>query len=1175
MPSKTDLGSLLEQAQSRWLKYDEEERKRQAEEQKKFQQVDKSLDKGRSWEDISKQTGLSLDSVREYSQKVRPGYGINTDSNLEKFKNKLQSIGYKLGTTPGQEAATSSLDASQEKVLQLMRDPSIPNERKTALLRFTSINSAESPLSAAENTQAINQASPTEQVKNLARGVADLPADFIEQGTRQFRGGVELGLKGDALIKAQELAKKLPEDIREGARGLNPSQQAEILKLVSQGLNETQLRNFVKQAQEQKRQADLHLAGTAVEASSLALGGGGLKEAFTQGGKQLITSAAKTGISGAAGGAGYELRTNPTATGGELIKSGLIGGGFGLAAEAGAAGAGSLLRRARADKGIAQGLIDESRQLPARAGQGASVITDESRLLGAGEFNPDLAVMQRGADIQDVKRLQVVEKRISAAQQTGNITADEARSLMSERQQLVARIQNPDTPIARELNQIDEVISQAPREQLPALQTSRTFLEEEAAREAASRESAELLTSQPLGGQTKVSRAAAKTETAALEKKLTEGFDNLSTYETFDTTQEASRVVDFLNSDYEAAKKIALGEAEAPAGTRSGSFYKAVEARALREGDVKTLEQLGTESALTSRASRLGQEIQAFAYRDPESPVTAFKAISEARKTSALSIPRTVAPEEAEQVVKLAKNVSDAKAAISEGGDRLAYGQARVAYEDYVNGLIEAAKKRNLKESLKHPVDTAVNVAGVTKSLRATLDNSALLRQGWKTLFTHPGTWAKNSAKSFVDFAKAVGNKEVIDEVRADIVSRPNSINGLYKKMGVDVFGIREEAFPTSLPERIPVAGRFFKGSEAAYTGFIQRTRADLADKYLEIAQRSGVDLTSKKELQSIGKLVNSLTSRGHLGRLESSAKVLNNVFFSPRLLKSNIDVLTAHQFQRDVTPFVRKRAARNILQIGLGSAAALKLASEVTGGKVDWDPRSSNFGKLKIGDTRFDLSGGIAGVVTLGARIATASSKSSTTGEVKKLNSGEYGAQTTLDAIYNFFENKTAPAVSVMRDYLKGQTFEGEKPTVGTTIKDLTLPLIIGNYDELRKNPRAASVLPSMIADALGVSVNTYGLDSNWNANNSKQVQAFRGKVDQSTFDTANKTFNDRFNGWYDKVSEREDFWKLSQEQRERLVTSKKNALTEEVLGENGFKYKESKTDRSTQHLVKELQKY
>jgi len=846
-------------------------------------------------------------------------------------------------------------------------------------------------------------------------------------------------------------------------------------------------------------------------------------------------------------------------------------------------GAGALINRGkgRGVPGTQKAITDESRLLPERGSQGADVITDESRLLPIGAVDHNLAVVSKGADINDVKKLQAVEKRITEAQQKGNITVSEARGLMQQRRDLTVRIQNPTTPIGTEMAKIDNEIVRAQQSgnkaQARVLEGDRTFLEQEATRVAKSAESAELLNGVGTGAE-RTTRLSQRAETKAIENNLAKGFENKTTYQGIDLGQQADQVVNFMDVDYDAATRVAMGQDAAPAGINAESVYIGVMNRAAKEGDADLVRRLAEESTITRQASIKGQQIASLRNLDEESPVVALQSILKARKDSPMSVPRTITKDEAEKVTALAQDVAKAKEAIANGGDRLAYGRARIIYDDYVGDLIAAANKRDLKEALKHPVETTVNLAGLTKSLVASLDNSALLRQGWKTLFTHPGTWAKNSAKTFSDFVKAVGGKNAINEVRADIMSRPNSINGMYKKMGVDVFGIREEAFPTSLPGKIPVAGRLFKGSEAAYTGFQQRTRADLADKYLEIAQASGVDLTSKKELKAIGKLVNSLTSRGDLGRVgERASSVLNNVFFSPRLLKSNIDVLTGHQFQSGVTPFVRKRAARNLLQIALGSAAALKLASEVTNGKVEWDPRSSNFGKVRIGDTRFDLSGGIASIATLGARVATASSKSSTTGEVKRLNTGEFGSQTSLDTIYNFFENKTSPALSVVGDYLKGETFQGEKPTLATTVKSLTLPLIIANYNEIKDDPRAADVLPSMIAESLGVSANTYSLESKWNASNSKRVVAFKEKVGKEKFEAANKTFNERFNSWYDRVSASQDFWRLPQDGREKLVLSKKDVLTEEVMEQQGFKYRAARrsSDRSTERLIEELRKY
>lgn len=418
--------------------------------------------------------------------------------------------------------------------------------------------------------------------------------------------------------------------------------------------------------------------------------------------------------------------------------------------------------------------------------------------------------------------------------------------------------------------------------------------------------------------------------------------------------------------------------------------------------------------------------------------------------------------EEAQKITQLAKAVQDAKG----GPDRMVYGRAKVALGNYVSDL----KNSNALSLREKGVGGVVNeLAGVSKGLKASLDDSAIFRQGWKTLFTHPTTWMKNSAQSFLDLAQQFGGKQVMDEVQADIQSRPTY--DLMQKAKLDV-GTTEEQFPSHLAEKIPVLGRMYKASEAAYTGFVYRMRADVFDKYINIAKEAGIDVSDKEQLQSIGKLVNSLTGRGNLGKAEQVAGVVNNVFFSPRFLKSNLDFLTAHQFQKDVTPFVRKEAATNLVRVVAGTATILQIANSIKPGSVDFDPRSSNFGKIRTNGTTFDVSGGMGSVITLAAKLATMSSKSSITGKVTPLNSGKYGAQTGVDTLVNFAEGKLSPIASIARDILKGQDFNGNKPTLLGEANNLLTPLPVTNALQLYQ-AKGAPVLAGILADALGISVN------------------------------------------------------------------------------------------------------
>lgn len=543
----------------------------------------------------------------------------------------------------------------------------------------------------------------------------------------------------------------------------------------------------------------------------------------------------------------------------------------------------------------------------------------------------------------------------------------------------------------------------------------------------------------------------------------------------------------------------------------------------------------------------------------------------------------SVTPEEAKTISQMSKDIETARAGIKASSaagssDRMAYGHALVKMENYLLDKKGAVGKMRAVDFLKHPVKTATLAAGQTKAINASMDNSSIFRQGWKTLITNPILWQRNARRTFIDLARQFGNKEVMSEVRANIMSRDNALNGNYRKMGLDV-GTTEEPFPTHLPEKIPVLGRLYRASESAYTAFVYRQRADIADKYLQIAEKSGVNLGDTKELKSIGKLVNSLTGRGALGSFERVAGSINNVFFSPRFIKSNLDTLTAHQFQKGVTPFVRKKAAMNLVKIVSATASILAIADAIKPGSVEKDPRSTDFGKIRVGDTRFDVTGGMGSIVTLASRITPTPgkegigeySKNPTTKQITKLNSGKFGSETGMDVVDNFFQNKLSPVAGVARDFLKGQTIQAQKPSLGKEAAGLVLPLSAQNYQELKGDPHSANILASMIADGLGIVTNTYGqAQTNWNQNPGKELLAFKSKVGQTKFNDANQQYNKDLGDLTQKITTDPRYTGMSQSQQQALLTKVKAKVKTKVMKSYDFTYheKRAKTTNTKQLL-------
>lgn len=518
-----------------------------------------------------------------------------------------------------------------------------------------------------------------------------------------------------------------------------------------------------------------------------------------------------------------------------------------------------------------------------------------------------------------------------------------------------------------------------------------------------------------------------------------------------------------------------------------------------------------------------------------------------------------VSVSEAKKIAKMSTKLRDLEAQMkpdktfSTQNVRMEYGYAKYDLGEHLSTLKNNAEKPTIKQSLLHPVETTGKLAGITKAIRASLDNSALFRQGWKTLFTNPVIWERNAKQSFANLYKTgIQNKDVVRETMAEIISRPNAINGTYKKMGLALGNI-EEAYPTALPGKVPILGRAYKASEQAYESFLYKTRADVADKMMTVAEKSGVNIKDKVQLSSIGKLVNALTGRGEIGHGRASSPLINNFFFSIRFVKSNMDVLTGHNFQKDVTPFVRKQAAKNLVKVVMGTAAILAIADHLKPGSVEWNPTSKDFGKIKLGHTRFDVSGGASGLVTLAAQIGKNEEKSTSTGITTKFNSG-FGSKTGVDALNNFFENKTSPFAGVVKDLIMRQDFNGNKPTAKGEATNLFVPMPITTSVDAHNDPHSANRLLVAIADGLGISTSTYGgSQKKFEMSTGKTMSAFKAKVGEDKFKQANKDYNAAVDNWM--AAHQRELNSLPMDQQAGTLTGVKDRIQSNIYKQYGFK--------------------
>lgn len=389
-----------------------------------------------------------------------------------------------------------------------------------------------------------------------------------------------------------------------------------------------------------------------------------------------------------------------------------------------------------------------------------------------------------------------------------------------------------------------------------------------------------------------------------------------------------------------------------------------------------------------------------------------------------------------------------------------------------------ASKKQPMAPPEKEP-SVFTKALGLPRSLMATLDLSAPLRQG---VFM---VGRKEFYPAFASMFKQFGSKNAFKAVQDSIAASPDYQLMQKAKLALTEidggFTHHEEAFSTDWAGKIPVFGQLHKASERAYTGFLNKLRADsfssIADKY----RSAGIDLndpTNAKALTDLGKYVNAATGRGNLhGKWESAAGALSTALFSPRLIASRVSLLNP-KYYVDLDPITRKEAVKDLLSFGAIASTVAGLAA-AGGAKVETDPRSSDFAKIRVGNTRYDMLGGFGQYLTLGARLASGQTKSSNSGEIRSLTDGKFGQPTRLDVLSNFGLNKAAPVPSFAIDYLRGKDAVGTPFDVRKEIVSRFVPLFLQDLHDVYQDQGTKGI--AMGAPGIfGVGVQTYQPNQN-----------------------------------------------------------------------------------------------
>lgn len=405
-----------------------------------------------------------------------------------------------------------------------------------------------------------------------------------------------------------------------------------------------------------------------------------------------------------------------------------------------------------------------------------------------------------------------------------------------------------------------------------------------------------------------------------------------------------------------------------------------------------------------------------------------------------------------------------------------------------------AAQLMDSRGFWKQSKELGLSLINVPRAMRASIDLSAPFRQMLVLGARHPIIFARQMPP----MVKAAFSERYYQELMDGIVSRPTYET--MQKAGLQltdlessVYG-REEQFMSNLAEKIPVIGRGVRASGRGYVGPLNKFRADAFDHYLNMVERPyrttlfrkrpGLNIDAPENAQAIKDIanwVNHATGRGSIQKLEDSMVVLNAVLFSPRLIASRLQLLNP-VFYAKLDPFARKQAIRGMAQL-LGGISLTLWIAKMAGAEVGMDPRSSDFAKIKVGDTRVDIAGGLQQYIVAAARFVKGETVSSTTGKVTSLTETGFAKPSRADILANFAENKLAPVPAYGVDLLKNENFAGDKPDPLKEAGRMFLPLNLENTYEgyTISGPKTAAA--SFALGGIGFGIQTYtpsGLSSN-----------------------------------------------------------------------------------------------
>ena len=395
----------------------------------------------------------------------------------------------------------------------------------------------------------------------------------------------------------------------------------------------------------------------------------------------------------------------------------------------------------------------------------------------------------------------------------------------------------------------------------------------------------------------------------------------------------------------------------------------------------------------------------------------------------------------------------------------------------------DAYRRANLSLPGK-ALDYAKEIGHISRSLMTSMDLSAVFRQGGIAVYSHPALAKEASKEMFKALVSEQNEFNSAEKMRQHQLWQKSQTAKLAITTNEGQITKQEESFMGRWADRVPGVA----GSGRAYTTFLNSMRFNLFVTMVDSIGKNGQVTTD--EAKVIANYINAATGRADFKRLNESAATLNSVFFAPRYVASRFQYLTlpfALPWMK-TTPRVKKMIAQEYARTFAGAAvfigSLLTLAAITADGEeeeptFEIDPRSTDFMKIKISDTRLDPLAGLSQVIVFSSKVLSGQTKSATSGKVKSLSDvgGSPFAQTRWSITGRFLRGKLGPipgaTVTTLNDFTD---VVGQKHSPAGLTAGLFIPLSVREVrDSIVARGYSKGTAISMMA-LFGMGVGSYG---------------------------------------------------------------------------------------------------